>query len=235
MARIYSKVSMEMWGDEKFQSLSSLKPSGQALWLYLLTGRYRTSIPGLSLNVGVGALSDRLGWPYAVVDRHWREIEAAQMAAADWKAGVVWMPKGIEHNEPESPNVIKGWGRVVLPECELVEAALDSLQAYIAARLSKAYTKAFQDTFPEVSANQEQEQEQEEDPLPPAVAGADVARRHVTRAEKRWAEEAIRSHGGCPHREPDGSDECRTSIFCIGRLVSEKRAEELRGRKAGAA
>lgn len=69
-------------------------------------------------------------------------------------------------------------------------------------------------------------------PLTPADAGADVSRKDITRAERKWAEEAIHAFGGrCPHGEP----ECGTKIFCIGRLVAEKRAEELRGRKVGAA
>ncbi len=28
------------------------------------------------------------------------------MAEADWQARVVWLPHAIEHNEPESPNVV---------------------------------------------------------------------------------------------------------------------------------
>ena len=80
------------------------------------------------------------------------------------------------------------------------------------------------------------EREQANTPLPPAVAGAEFAFRPITRPERKWAKEAIHANGGiCPHREPDGRDECATGIFCIGRLVSERRAEEKRGQRAGVA
>lgn len=212
MARIYGKVSMETWGDDKFCSLSPLKPSGQALWLYLLTGRFRTSIPGLNLNVGVGALSDRLAWKARDIEKHWGEIESKGMASADWRHGVIWLPKAIEHNEPESPNVIKGWGKLVLPECELVTAALESLRGYITLHLSEAYTKAFRDTFREVSRNQEQEQEQEEDPQTPASAGAVKVVRQ-DRAEAKHIREVARR---CEH-EPL----CETFTICIERIAVE--------------
>lgn len=179
MARVYGKVSMEMWGDDKFCSLSRLEPSGQALWLYLLTGRFRTSIPGLSLNVGIGALSDRLHWKARDVEECWREIVDRKMASADWAHGVIWMPKAIEHNEPESPNVIRGWGKIVLPECYLVAAALRSLYGYLSSNLSQPYAKAFRETFPKVSPNQEQEQETT--PLIPPQAGGRFNRRRRIR------------------------------------------------------
>jgi uncharacterized protein YdaU (DUF1376 family) len=75
-----------------------------------------------------------------------------------------------------------------------------------------------------------------QDPLTPAVAGAEFKFRPITRPERTWANQALRDNGGrCPHREPNGRDECATRIFCIGRLVSEHRAEEKRGQKAGIA
>jgi len=48
-----------LWADEKFGELSALAPSGQALWLYLLTGPHTASIPGL-YRVSVLSLSDQL-------------------------------------------------------------------------------------------------------------------------------------------------------------------------------
>lgn len=232
MARIYSKVSMDTWGDRKFLALTPLRPSGQALWLYLLTGHFRTAIPGLSLKVGLGALSDRLGWKSTEVARHWREIERQAMATADWRAGVVWLPKGIAHNEPESPNVIKGWGKVVLPECALVSEALESLDAYLSAHLSAPFSKAFRDTFRQGSPNQEQEQEQYTDPPNPPLRGGESlpGEKDFTRAERTWATDLLRSQGRCPH-----TPVCRSEYFCIGRLIGEKRDEERRGLATGVA
>lgn len=220
MSRVYAKVSIEMWGDEKFSQLGALKPSGQALWIYLLTGRFRTSIPGLNLNVGIGALSDRLGWKARDVESCWAEIADKAMAEADWRHGVIWLPKGIEHNEPESPNVIKGWGKLVLPECALVTSALESLQLYLSTHLSEAYSKAFRETFSQVSPNQEQEQEQEEDPHTPASAGAVRVLRQDRQEAKRIKD---LQRGPCEH-----DPRCETYTICVEHIavaIARRRAE----------
>lgn len=36
----YRKIEVQMWGDEKFRSLSEIPPCAQGLWLYLLTGTH---------------------------------------------------------------------------------------------------------------------------------------------------------------------------------------------------
>lgn len=230
MARIYGKVSMEMWGDQKFCSLSPLKPSAQALWIYLLTGEFRTAIPGLNLKVGMGGLADRLKWRSKDVQACWTEIVAKGMAEADFRHGVVWLPKGIEHNEPESPNVIRGWGKVVLPECYVVTKALDSLSRHIAAGMSKAYHEAFLETFGHGSRNQEQEQE-EITPLAPLSGGISISHRKPSKDERDRAIRAIDANGGCPHTE----EPCDTRERCIGRIVAFWRTEQATGIKIEAA
>jgi hypothetical protein len=228
MSRVYAKVSIEMWGDKKFCELSPLPPSGQSLWMYLLTGEFRTSIPGLNLKVGIGALSDRLHWKVNHVEKHWAEIESKGMAIADWRHGVVWLPKGIEHNEPESPNVIRGWGKVVLPQSEVITEAIASLEAYIAQRLSRPYAKAFHEAFREVfrdpSPNQEQEQEQDPYPQTPAARGPKVSTRKPTVAEEKRANDYLRTTGRCPHTPP-----CDSHDECVGKLVYLWRHNALAG------
>lgn len=251
MPRAYAKVSSEMWGDARFCALSPIKPTGQDLWIYLLTGRFRTSIPGLNLNIGIGALSDRLKWRIVEVERCWDEIAQQGMAEADWPSGVVWLPNGIVHNAPESPNVITGWSKVVLPECPLTFKALGHLDGYLARHHSKAYAEAFRkafekfvrhfpkgfregfgDTFRERSPNQEQEQEQDPSPQPPAHAGGRITRDERRRAEVRIDQAFIqRQREGfegrpiaCPHDPPH----CPTRAECI-----EREALETRTRRAG--
>lgn len=217
MSRVYAKVSVEMWGDKKFNELSPLPPSGQSLWIYLLTGRFRTSIPGLNLNVGIGALSDRLHWKVRSVEKYWSEIETLGMAAADWRHGVVWLPKGIEHNEPESPNVITGWGKLVLPQCALIEEAIATLEAYISERLSapygKAFEKAFRESFAKTSPNQEQEQEQDLPPQPPADAGGV----RILRGDRTFADTVRKAWTGrCQH-----TPACADANACHDRIARE--------------
>jgi len=153
----YSKVVREMWGDKRFCALSALPPSGQSLWLYLLTGPHCTVIPGLLPGMGLGTLADRLKWPYKAIEKHWGEIADAEMAAADWAAGVIWLPNGIIHNPPANPNVVVAWRAVPLPQCALVVRALGELRARLSLKEHAAWLEAFDDGFrrgfPEVFAD----------------------------------------------------------------------------------
>lgn len=126
--RPYSKVVRDMWGDDRFVRLSPVKPSGQDLWVYLLTGPHVTVIPGVIVSMGFGTLADRLKWSVSDVKKHWAEIETLKMASADWHAGVIWLPNSFRHNEPANPNVVKSWRNVPLPQCDLVRRALVRLR-----------------------------------------------------------------------------------------------------------
>lgn len=127
--RPYSKVVRDLWGDDKFVALTAMRPSGQALWMYLLTGPHGNVIPGLFVSMGIGTLADRLKWPTKDVQKHWTEIATQKMAKADWNAGVIWLPNGFRHNEPANPNVVTNWRNVPLPQGALVIEALKSLRA----------------------------------------------------------------------------------------------------------
>lgn len=151
----YSKVFRRMWGDKGFKALST-RPSAQLLWLYLLTGPDCTVIPGLLPKMGIGTLADRLGWPYTAVKKCWSEVSTAEMAEADWGAGLIWLPNGIAYNPPANPNVVTSWRTVVLPDCVLVERALTELRARLAIRESKGFLAAFDELyakrFPDICA-----------------------------------------------------------------------------------
>ncbi len=142
MAR-YRKVDVRMWGDQKFQALSKLAPSGQALWIFLLTGPHTTIVPGL-FRAGRAALAESVGWSADQFDAAWAEIEAQGMALADWNARVVWVPGAARYNPPESPNVAAAWRAALvgeIPECPLrdkaeralSEALMDVGEPYVAA------------------------------------------------------------------------------------------------------
>ena len=104
MAR-HRKIDVRMWGDEKFQRLSPMPPSGQGLWIFLLTNGSTTSVPGL-FHAGRLQLAEQLGWLPEAFDEAFAEVAREGMVRADWKARVVWVPKAISYNVPESPNVI---------------------------------------------------------------------------------------------------------------------------------
>ena len=128
----YRKITTRLWGDERFRDLSRAQPNGQTLWLYLLTGPHTTAIPGL-FAAGEAGLTEALGWSLATFRKAWLEIERAGMARADWRARVVWIPKALLYNEPENPNVVKGWATQLreLPECDLTRAAATAIAGYL--------------------------------------------------------------------------------------------------------
>lgn len=177
----YRKIEVRMWGDLKFRDLSPLPACGQGLWLFLLTGPHTGPIPGL-FRTGRAAMAEELNWDLEAFDKAFGEVFQQGMVEADWKAKVVWIPKAIECNRPESPNVVLSWGGEwdLIPECALKCDAYESLKASIYG-LGEAFAKAFDKAFakpclkpsakamPKTCANQEQEQEQEQDKaLPPA-------------------------------------------------------------------
>jgi hypothetical protein len=117
----WRRVDERMWGDAKFLALSSLPPSGQSLWLYLLTGPHHDGIPGL-FRIGRRGLAEALGWDQKTFDACWKEIVEAEMAVADWDRRVILIPKALAYNAPENPNTVKAWLTRLdgFPECDLV-------------------------------------------------------------------------------------------------------------------
>jgi hypothetical protein len=169
----FRKVYVRVWRDEKFRALTKVAPSGQALFLHLLTSPRSCSAPGLIEGTENGMAAD-LKWTGRAFRKAFGELSRAGMALADWPAGLVWLPKAIEYNEPESPNVIRSWGKALaeLPECGLKTQALEQYGLHVLT-MGEGFRKAFRQTFPEalakVSPNQDQDQEQEQEspPSPP--------------------------------------------------------------------
>ncbi|MGV6491357.1 hypothetical protein ACTUVK_000520 [Stenotrophomonas rhizophila] len=167
----YRKVEVRTWGDEKFRRLTPIPPCGQGLWLFLITGPHTGPIPGL-FRAGRAAMAEELDWEQEAFDKAFGEAFREGMVKADFKSRVVWVPKAINHNRPESPNVVLSWSAEfdLIPECALKWEALESLRAFVYG-LGEAFTKAFDKAFgkpsgkasPKAMPNQEQEQEQEQE------------------------------------------------------------------------
>ena len=174
----YRKIEVRTWSDEKFRALSAIPPSGQGLWFFLLTGPHTTAIPGL-FRAGRAAMAEELNWEQEAFDEAFLEVSGQGMAKADFKSKLVWLPKAIQHNKPESPNVVRGW-RVeldLLPECDLKREAIAGIREALEGA-GPSYVEAFDElqsakqkesakpsSKPSAKpmANQEQEQEQEQD------------------------------------------------------------------------
>ena len=205
----YSKVSRRVWGDLKFTELSAPQPNAQTLWFRLLTGPELTNIPGL-FSARESGLAEALGWPLEAFRKAFREVSERGMAKADWKHGLVWVPKAMEHNRPESPNVVIGWATlwVELPECSLKDKAFQALKAF-AESLGEAYGKAFRKAFGEGSPNQEQEQEPEQE--------------QDTKIQTREAPESNHSVPIHPAKKSDQSFE----TLCPERIIPSERTKRL--------
>lgn len=144
----YRKVKITMWDDPKFRALSALPPSGQSLFIYLLTSPFTGIIPGL-FKAGRAAMAEELGWEQEAFDLALGEGISLGMVKADLKARVFWLPNAAAHNPPASVNVIKSWSRAfeLLPDCDLKWQAWDSLQATCYA-VSEAMGKAYDMAMP---------------------------------------------------------------------------------------
>jgi len=139
---------MKLWRDKTFRSLSQIKPSGQSLWLHLLTGPFTSAVPGI-ITADLVEVNQGLGWPAKDLAFHLDEILAAGMAKADLTAPFIWLPKAILMNPPQSPNVIKSWRWVLqeLPESPLREPACLALWQAVR-EMGPGWTKAFRSISP---------------------------------------------------------------------------------------
>lgn len=181
MAR-YRKISPCIWNDAKVRGLSD---KGKLTLFLLLTHPNMTSLGALRANLP--GLACELGWKTSVFARAFRELLDCGMARQDANAQLIWFPKFLRHNAPESPNVVRGWAAAFeeLPECPLKLDVLAGAWATLAA-FGEGFRDAFREVFGEVlpkpcekpsaslpeilsegfrqpCPNQEQEQEQEQE------------------------------------------------------------------------
>lgn len=171
----YRMLDVRIWCDEKFRSLTPLKPSGQALFLYLLCNPHTTSIPGL-YRAGAGAMAEELGWSLIGFQRALKEVMGQGLVQADLKARVIFIANAIKYNKPQSPNVVRSWALHwdEIPECTLKNEAYYKLEAFVKG-LGKAFELAFAETLRQPAVkdatksltksclNQEQDQEQKQE------------------------------------------------------------------------
>jgi hypothetical protein len=163
----FSKVYRHTWIDRAFQRLSAPAPNGQTLWLRLLSGPELGVIPGI-IRTGEAALAEAMGWPMKGFREAFQEVSHQGLAEADWGARLVWLPKAIRYNPPQSPNVIKSWACEweLVPQCALKHDAYSTLQVFVEG-LGEGFRKAFDMTIDKPSGepfdkpcrNQEKEKE----------------------------------------------------------------------------
>ena len=146
----YRVISSQLWADGKFRSLSPLQPSGQAMWLYLLTRPRNHNIPGVVVATAE-MLAAELGWPLRSLREAFAESFQKGMARVDSGAPnvpLIWLPRAPYHDPPQSPNVVRSWARYwpEVPECSLKNEIFGELKAFVKpyASLREAFDKAFE-------------------------------------------------------------------------------------------
>ena len=188
----YSKFPRAWWQDPTFRGLSDAGPCAKLLYLRLVTGPENTALPGL-FSAWAAGLAESLRWPLEGFREAFGELFAKGFAEADWDLGIVWLPRAVEINRPDNPNVIKGWRTTwdEIPDCPLKSKAFLRLRAAIAP-MGPAFAKAFADIaepssqpFPNGMANQDQDQEQEQEQEQESLALPRVDFQHKpTKAKK---------------------------------------------------
>lgn len=159
----YRLITVKMWDDDRFKELSKPKPNAQTLWIYLLTGQHTTAFPGVFVS-GEAALAEALEWSLSSFKKVFKEILDRGMSSYDKKHRLIYLPKAVLHNPPQSPNVVIAWRKVfdLLPDCtlkaEIYKQTISNLQAL---GLGEAFTKAFGKDFQEGSGHPSPNQEQD--------------------------------------------------------------------------
>ncbi|MBV8470696.1 MAG: hypothetical protein JOY60_12665 [Burkholderiaceae bacterium] len=182
---IYRRLSVRMYGDEKFLRLSPAEPSGQSLWIYLLTGPHTAAIPGLFV-IGRAALAENLGWCDEGFAKAFAEVFREGLCEFDQKSRLWFIPNAIKHNMPANPNVVRSWRESLsmLPECELRARAFEHIRAVLFS-LSDSFGKAFDEASgkpspkplskPSRKTSPKQEQKQKQEYISPhSHAGSDA-------------------------------------------------------------
>lgn len=118
---IYRRVSVRLWSDEKVRRLSALKPSGQALWLYLLTGPHTGPIPGVFV-AGRAALAEALEWEIEDFDACLAELTGQGLVSFDRPSRLWFIPNAVKHN-PRPARTSFAAGAVPGPCCQKVRCA----------------------------------------------------------------------------------------------------------------
>lgn len=139
----FRKVSIGTWADRKVMSLSPMAPSGQALFVMLMIGPQTTNIPGVQ-PIGRMGFAEMLEWDQEGFDEAFAEVFREGLAKADWKARLVFVPKAIQHNLPQSPNVVKSWANTWarVPDCDLKTEAWHTIFEALTG-LGESYARAF--------------------------------------------------------------------------------------------
>lgn len=148
--RIFRVVEVEVWQSPDFRQLSAPPANAQTLWLYLLTGTRTSIIPG-AIVARRAVLADDLRWDMEAFDEAFDEVLGKGLAKHDEDTGLTVLKNALidtngprKSNKPQSPNVLKAWGRALarMPRCALKDELSQTLKA-LAEALGEGFAEGF--------------------------------------------------------------------------------------------
>jgi hypothetical protein len=98
------------------------------------------------------ANAEALDWDLLAFRTCFAELATRNMAKADWKARLIFIPGVLIDNRPESPNVVKAWRSAFdeLPDCALRTEIMVYVKRFLKA-LPKAFREAFDHSLPKAT------------------------------------------------------------------------------------
>lgn len=118
----YRKIDPRIWNDAKFAALSH---EAQRIFLFILTHPQMTGLG--AFRATTNGMAEELGLDGKGFREPFRELLAKGLVKYDERAFLIFAPNFLRYNEPENPNVIKGWLGALeyLPESALLIEVVD--------------------------------------------------------------------------------------------------------------
>jgi hypothetical protein len=122
----YRKIEPKLWDDEKIVDLG---PITKLVWVYLLTGKHTSSLPGLWTITAAG-IAEGLRLPVEDIERSLSDLEAIGRVEIDARLRLMRVPKSPRHNQAANAGVVKSWWNQWrdLPECALKYRHVENLR-----------------------------------------------------------------------------------------------------------
>ena len=119
-------IDQRMWDDEKFLELDD---ASRVLFILLLTGPQRSSLPGLMRGTII-SLSETLKRSMSDIELSMRRLEQSEMVILDRKARIICLPNAPKYAIPPTGRHLKGWwvAWTQLPDCSEKMAHVPRLQ-----------------------------------------------------------------------------------------------------------
>lgn len=158
----YRKVHVKIWNDEKFMSFTD---DGKLAFLFLLTHPHMTSLG--AMRASVAGLAAEMGWNGVRMEEALGPAILARMIVMDKFVAFVWIPRFLDYNPPESPNVVRSWPPLteLIPECQSKKFVFDAARACCES-LGEGFREAFREGFGEAFRKGMPNPEPEPEPEP---------------------------------------------------------------------